>query len=202
MRHIYRIYPDQTYNTINGSISDTKSKYARLCSEQGITVSGVNYKMSVDDIALLYRQPSANATLLSPDAYICFAVSFGDVGMLSIDDCVSKTRIVNVTDDDIIDGQITLEDSIRYIIKNPSSAITFVIPDTTSEYVQSYEIYLTMGENSVNMIFPENIQWISNHPIFESNKSYLICIDGNLGLYTKIDEINENISIWLEDLRN
>lgn len=187
MRHIYRIYPDKKYDTIDDSISATKGKYARLCSEQGITVSGVNYKMSVDDIALLYRQPSANTTLISYDDYICFAVCFGDIGMLSIDNCVSKTRIVNVTADDISDGQITLEDSTRYIINKPSNSITFNIPeDTTSEYVQNYEIYLTMGETAVKMSFPDNIQWIGNQPTFEINKIYLICIDGNLGLYAEI----------------
>lgn len=191
MRHIYRIYPDKKYDTIDDSISASKSKYETLCDEGGITVDGVNYKMGVDDIALLYRQPSANATLLSPDDYICFAVGFGNVGILSIEDCVncaSKTRIVNVTDKDIIDGQITLEDSTRYIINNPSSAITFNIPeDTTSEYVQNYEIYLTMGETAVEISFPsKNIQWLSNQPTFEAKKRYLICIDGNLGLYAEI----------------
>lgn len=186
MRHIYRIYPDQTYNTIDDSISAVEGKYASLCSEQGITVpGGVNYKMSVDDIALLYRQRSVNTPSISHDNCICFAVGFGNVGILSIDDCASKTRIVNVTDD-ITDGEIILEDSTRYIINNLSSAITFVIPDTTSEYVQNYEIDLTIGETSVEINFPENMQWIGNQPTFEINKRYLICIDGNLGLYTEI----------------
>lgn len=193
MRHIYRIYPDKTYNNIDSSISETKDKYARLCSEQGITVSGVYYKMSVDDIALLYRQRSANTTSISHDDCICFAVGFGDVGMLSIDDCVSKTRIMDVTVDTTAEFNLLLEDSTRYIIDKPSaSRIVFNISNTDSEYVQNYEIDLTMGETLVPINFPENIQWICNqqstieHPTFEINKRYLICIDGNLGLYTEI----------------
>lgn len=189
MRHIYRIYPDETHNTINGSILDTKEKYAELCNK-GIAVGDVNYKMSIDDIALLYRQSSENTASITHDNCICFAVGFGNVGMLSIEDCASKTRIVNITTDDINDGEITLEleDSTRYIIINPSNPITFNIPvDTTSEYVQNYEIYLTMGETAVEINFPsKNIQWLGNKPTFEAKKRYLICIDGNLGLYAEI----------------
>lgn len=187
MRHIYKIYPNYPCNSIDESIHLSKVKYAQMChDEHGIEVDGVYYKMSVDDIALLYRQCSANATSLSHDDCICFAVCFGSVGMISIDDCANKTRIVNITPDDIIDGQITLEDSTRYIIGKPLTAITFVIPNATSEYVQNYEIDLTIGENPVPIGFSQNIQWIGNQPTFETNKRYLIYIDGNLGIYTEI----------------
>jgi hypothetical protein len=185
MRHIYKIYPDVPYHTIDESISKTKLKYARLCDEEGIYVGDVCHKMSIDDIALLYRQRSANATSVSHNDCVCFAVCFGNVGMMSIDDCANKTRIVNITSDDITDGQITLEDSTRYIIDKPSYSITFVVSGTASEYVQNYEIDLTIGEHPVPIVF-SNIQWIGNQPTFEANKRYLIYIDGNLGIYTEI----------------
>lgn len=185
MRHIYKIYPNYTCTTIDESIRLSKIKYAQMCNGQGIEVGGVFYKMSNDDIALLYRQRSANATSVSHNDCVCFAVCFGNVGMMSIDDCANKTRIVNITPDDVIDGQITLEDSTRYIIDKPSYSITFVVSGTTSEYVQNYEIDLTIGEHPVPIIF-SNIQWIGNQPTFEANKRYLIYIDGTLGIYTEI----------------
>lgn len=186
MRHIYKIYPDVPYHTIDESISKTKLKYARLCDEEGIYVDNVCHKMSIDDIALLYRQRSANATSVSHEDCVCFAVCFGNVGMMSIDDCANKTRIVNITSDDITDGQIVLEDSTRYIIDKPSYSITFVVSGTTSEYVQNYEIDLTIGDNPVPIDFYPTIQWIGNTPTFETNKRYLIYIDGTLGIYTEI----------------
>lgn len=186
MRHIYRIYPDKLHKTINESILEVKAKYAQMCQGQGIPVNGVYYKMGIDDIALLYRQRSVNATSLSHDDCTCFAVCFGDVGMLSIDDCESKTKIVNITDDDISDGKIVLEDSTRYVIDKPSSPITFDRSGITSEYVQNYEIDLTFGESTVPINFSPTIQWIGNPPTFETNKRYLIYIDETLGLHTKI----------------
>ena len=186
MRHIYKIYPNYPCTSIDESMHLSKVKYEQMCHGQGIEVAGVYHKMSIDDIALLYRQCSANATSVSHDDCVCFAVCFGGVGMMSIDDCANKTRIVNITPDDIIDGQITLEDSTRYIIDKPSYSITFVVSGTTSEYVQNYEIDLTIGEHLVPIGFSQNIQWIGNQPTFETNKRYLIYIDGNLGIYTEI----------------
>lgn len=185
MRHIYKIYPNYPCNSIDESIHLSKVKYEQMCHGQGIEVDGVYYKISIDDIALLYRQCSANATSVSHDDCVCFAVCFGGVGMMSIDDCASKTRIVNITPDDIIDGQITLEDSTRYVINDPSPGILFNISNE-SEYVQNYEIDLTIGENPVPIDFYPTIQWIGNQPSFEINKRYLIYIDGNLGIYTEI----------------
>ena len=185
MRHIYKIYPNYTCTSIDESIHLSKVKYAQMCNGQGIEVDGVFYKMSNDDIALLYRQCSVNATSVSHEDCVCFAVCFGNVGMMSIDDCASKTRIVNITPDDVIDGQITLEDSTRYIIDKPSYSITFDVSDTASEYVQNYEIDLTIGEHPVPIGF-SNVQWIGNQPTFEANKRYLIYIDGTLGIYTEI----------------
>lgn len=189
MRHIYRIYPNNPCVTIDESIAETKLKYARLCNEQGIDVDGTNHKMSIDDIALLYRQSSTNATSVSHDDCTCFAVCFGNVGMMSIDDCAGKTRLVNITNDDIINGQITLEDSTRYVIDKPSTSITFVMPDTASEYVQNYEIDLTFGEQFVPIDFYPKIQWVGiagNEFVYHTNKRYLIYIDGTLGIYTEI----------------
>lgn len=185
MRHIYKIYPNYTCTSIDESIHLSKVKYAQMCNGQGIEVDGVFYKMSNDDIALLYRQCSVNATSVSHEDCVCFAVCFGVVGMLSIDDCASKTRIVNITPDDIIDGQITLEDSTRYVINDPTPGILFNIPNE-SEYVQNYEIDLTIGDNPVPIDFYPTIQWIGNQPTFEANKRYLIYIDGVLGIYTEI----------------
>lgn len=190
MRHIYRIYPDNLYTTIDDSIAETKLKYANLCSDEGIVIDSTNYKMSIDDIALLYRQSSANATSVSHDDCTCFAVCFGDIGMMSIDDCASRTRIVNITDDDIIDGQLVLQDSTRYVINNPSNSITFVMSDTDSEYVKNYEIDLTLGDSEeIQIDFSPTIQWVglpANHFVYHINQRYLIYIDGTLGLYTEI----------------
>lgn len=184
MRHIYKIYPNEPCDTIDSSIHQSKIKYTQMCGD-GIVVGDECYKMSIDDIALLYRQCSANAISISHDDCICFAVCFGGVGMMSIDDCASKTRIININPDDIIDGQITLEDSTRYIINDPSPGILFNIPNE-SEYVQNYEIDLTIGENPVQIDFYPNIQWIGNQPVFKTNMRYLIYIDGNIGVSTEL----------------
>lgn len=185
MRHIYKIYPNEPCDTIDSSMHQSKIKYTQMCGE-GIVVGDECYKMNNDDIALLYRQCSANVTSVSHDDCICFAVCFGNVGMISIDECASKTRIVNVTSDNIIDGQIVLEDSTRYIINNPSTEIKIIRPNTLSEYVQSYEIDLTIGDNPNAISLPDNIQWIGNQPVFKTNMRYLIYIDGNIGVSTEL----------------
>lgn len=186
MRHIYKIFPTQLCSNIQSSIENTKQRYHDLCST-GINVNNVNYMINIDDVSLLYRQATSNVTSLSEEECVCFAVAFGNVGLISLEDYSNKTRIVTISDEEInsLNGNISLDDSIRYVIVNPTSALTFSVSNTLSDIVQNYEVDITVGNTPVPIVF-ENIRWLGVEPSFESKKRYLIYIDGNIGVSTEL----------------
>ncbi len=201
MRKIFKIYPNRLENSIQDSINNAKQRYEQLCSSDGLTTNdNRTYEMSDDDIAILYRQISLNIDTLyrdpetgvlmpvypSEENCIPFSVNFGKSAAVSLEDYVHQVKITNMTDDDIYDlnGYIYLDETTRYVINNPPIDLWFAIPPISS-VVTNYEVDITMGKEPVNVRF-DGIKWIGTEPEFESEKRYLIYIDGTLGVSLEI----------------
>jgi hypothetical protein len=94
MRHIYKIFPSERYDTIEQSINSSIEKYTTLISESGVVNNGINYRMTDDDLALLYRQ-TEDVTSETFDETNCvvFGVALGKAGYLSLEEYVTKTEM-------------------------------------------------------------------------------------------------------------
>ncbi len=201
MRKIFKIYPNRLENSIHESINNAKQRYEQLCSSDGLTTNdNRTYKMSDNDIAILYRQISLNIDTLhrdpetgiltpvypSEENCIPFSINFGKSVVVSFEDYVHQVKINNMTDDDIYDlnGYIYLDETTRYVINNPPIDLWFEMPRNSS-VVTNYEVDITMGKDPVNVRF-DGITWIGTEPEFESEKRYLIYIDGTLGVSLEI----------------
>lgn len=201
MRKIFKIYPKQLEYSIQDSINNAKQRYEQLCSSDGLTTNdNRTYKMSDDDIAILYRQMSLNIetwyrdpetgaiVTVTPSEENCipFSINFGKSTVVSLEDYVHQVKINNMTDDDIYDlnGYIYLDETTRYVINNPPIDLWFEIPRNSS-VVTNYEVDITMGTEPVNVRF-NGVKWIGMEPEFESEKRYLIYIDGTLGVSLEI----------------
>lgn len=94
MRHIYKIFPNERYDTIEQSISNSIAKYTSLISESGIDDKGKNYRMTDDDLALLYRQTDdITSETFDETNCVVFGVALGKAGYLSLEEYVTKTEM-------------------------------------------------------------------------------------------------------------
>ena len=80
---------------------------------------------------------------------------------------------------------MSLDDSIRYVVVNPTRALTFNVSNVSSEFVRNYEVDITIGDDPFPITF-ENIRWLGVEPSFKPNKRYLIYIDDNIGVSTEL----------------
>lgn len=97
MRHIYKIFPSKRYDTIEKSINSSIEKYTTLISENGVVNEGINYRMTDDDLALLYRQTDEiTSETFDETNCVVFGVALGKAGYLSLEEYVTRTEMTTM----------------------------------------------------------------------------------------------------------